>query len=270
MATTKTSEKSTKKPIVISVSNVKGGVVKTTTAATLAAGLNKLKKKKVLLIDADPQTNLTMCFMDEPEDSSTTLYALFNENKGIDELKVNLKKGLDIVPGDFELCSADIEFAMLPKRLEVLSKAIKKIEENYDFIIFDTPPNLGILTLNAFTASDYILTPMAAETFSLKAIKLLKKAKDWVEEDSEKELPVIGVLLTKYTDRFNISKAIEEYVNESAKLLDTKIFKSRIRNATVVLESQYVQSDLFEYAPKHPVTKDYEEFINEFLKRIGG
>jgi len=259
-----------KKPIIVAVSNIKGGVAKTTTAATLAAGLNKLKKKKVLMIDADPQTNLTLCFMDEPEEGEGTLYSIFKGEKSAKEVRNSLKKGLDIIPGDFELCSADLEFIRKPGAFKIINKALKKIEDEYDYIIFDTPPNLGILTLNAFNASDYIVTPMAAETFSLKAIKLLKKTIDFVEEDAEKKLPVAGILLTKYTNRTNISKAIEEYVEESAKLLKTKIFKSRIRNATVVIESQYMQMDLFEYAPKAPVTEDYAEFINEFVRITGG
>ena len=144
------------------------------------------------------------------------------------------------------------------------------MEKDYDFIIIDTPPNLGFLSLNAFMVSDYIVTPMAADSFSLKAIKLLKQTVDDVAEDGAKNIPVAGILLTRYTDRTNVAKILEDNVNAAASLLNTTIFNSRIRQATVVQESQLVKMDLFEYAPKAPVTQDYEAFIDELLERIGG
>ncbi len=252
----------------ISVSNIKGGVAKTTTAATLAAGLNK-RGYKVLMIDSDPQMNLTMCFINEPAEDAYSLYSLYDKNRTIDEIKVSIKPGLDLVPGDFELCSADMEFFKKAGSLKLLSKAIKALKDNYDYIIIDTPPNLGFLSLNAFMISDYIVTPMAADSFSLKAIRLLKKTLSEVAEEAEKEIPVAGVLLTKYTDRTNVARLLEDSVVTAAELLDTTVFESRIRQATVVQESQIVKMDLFEYAPKAPVTKDYESFIDELLSRIG-
>ena len=253
---------------VLSVSNIKGGVAKTTTAATLAAGLHK-RGNKVLMIDSDPQMNLTMCFVDEPEEGTPSLYTLYDKGASIDDIKVSIKEGLDLVLGDFELCSADMEFFKRAGSLKLLAKAVKGIKDNYDYIILDTPPNLGFLSLNAFMISDYIVTPMAADSFSLKAIRLLKKTLEEVAEEAEKDIPVAGILLTRYTDRTNVAKLLEDSVVTAAQLLNTTVFDSRIRQATVVQESQIVKMDLFEYAPKAPVTKDYDEFIDELLKRIG-
>ena len=143
---------------VISISNIKGGVAKTTTAATLAAGLNK-RGYKVLMIDSDPQMNLTMCFTHEPEEGTPSLYTLYNSGASINEIKVEIRDGLDLVLGDFELCSADMEFFKKAGSLKLLSKAVKALGEAYDFIILDTPPNLGFLSLNAFMISDCIVTP---------------------------------------------------------------------------------------------------------------
>lgn len=255
--------------MVITISNIKGGVAKTTTAATLAAGLNK-KGKSVLMIDSDPQTNLTMCFLPEPEDDAKTLYTVYSGEDSIDGAKQTIRPGLDIVVGDFGLCSADMEFLGKVGALKMLTKALKAMEDTYDFIIIDTPPNLGFLSLNAFMVSDFIVTPMAADSFSLKAIKLLKQTVDDVAEDGAKDIPVAGILLTRYTDRTNVAKILEDNVNAAASLLNTTIFDSRIRQATVVQESQLVKMDLFEYAPKAPVTQDYEAFIDELLERIGG
>ena len=255
--------------VTLSISNIKGGVAKTTTAATLAAGLHK-RGKRVLMIDSDPQTNLSMCFTEEPQDGDPSLYSIYSAGAKIDDIKIEVKPGLDLVVGDFSLCSADMEFLGKVGSLKLLGKAIKESNGNYDYVIIDTPPNLGFLSLNSFMTSDYIVTPMAADSFSLKAIRLLKKTIDDVAEDVGKDIPVAGILLTRYTDRTNVAKILEENVNAAAKLLNTSVFESRVRQATVVQESQLVKMDLFEYAPKAPVTKDYEAFINELLKRIEG
>lgn len=253
--------------MIISISNIKGGVAKTTTAATLAAGLHK-RGHRVLMIDSDPQTNLSMCFTNEPEDGEPSLYNIYSEGAKIDDIKKEIKPGLDLVIGDFSLCSADMEFLGKVGSLKLLSKAIKACEEEYDYVIIDTPPNLGFLSLNAFMTSDYIVTPMAADSFSLKAIRLLKSTIDDVAEDVGKDIPVAGILLTRYTNRTNVAKILEDNVNAAAELLNTTVFESRIRQATVVQESQLVKMDIFEYAPKAPVTRDYNEFIEELLKRI--
>ena len=255
--------------VTLSISNIKGGVAKTTTAATLAAGLHK-RGKRVLMIDSDPQTNLSMCFTKEPEDGDPSLYSIYSKGAKIDDIKLEIKPGLDLVVGDFSLCSADMEILGKVGSLKFLGKAIKESNGNYDYVIIDTPPNLGFLSLNAFMTSDYIVTTMAADSFSLKAIRPLKKTIDDVEEDVGKDIPVAGILLTRYTDRTNVAKILEDNVNAAAKLLNTSVFESRVRQATVVQESQLVKMDLFEYAPKAPVTKDYEAFINELLKRIEG
>lgn len=252
---------------VVSISNIKGGVAKTTTAATLAAGLHK-RGYKVLMIDSDPQTNLTMCFMQEPDDGTPSLYTVYKDNASFDEVKYQIKEGLDLISGDIELCSADIDFLGKIGALKYLTKSLKEVKEDYDFVIVDTPPNLGFLSLNAFMASDYIVTPMSSESFSLRAIRLLKRVLNDISEEEEKEIPVAGVLLTRYEARTNLVKLLEEIVNDTVSILDTTVFKSKIRNSIAIQESQLVKKDIFEYAPKSPVANDYNQFIDEFLERI--
>ena len=252
---------------VLTISNVKGGVAKTTTCATIGAGLTK-RGHKVLLIDSDPQMNLSMCFMNEPDEETPSLYSLYEKNVSIESIKIKIRDGLDLVPGDFELCSADMEFFKKAGSLKMLSKSIKSLKDSYDYVIIDTPPNLGFLSLNAFMISDAILTPMAADSFSLRAVRLLKRTLTEVADEADKEIPVCGILLTRYSDRTNVSKLLEESVNTAAELLNTTVFKSRIRQAIVVQECQLAKMDLFEYAPKAPVTGDYDALINELLERI--
>jgi chromosome partitioning protein len=251
---------------IISVSNVKGGVGKTSTAAILSAGLTQ-RGNNVLMIDSDPQTNLTMCFLPEPPDGTPSIYHVYADGKSLDEVRTSIKENLDLIIGDFELCNADMQF-LKAGRLKMLCKAIKSIKSDYDFIVIDTPPNLGILSLNAFLVSDYIIVPMAADSFSLKGVRLLKQTLDEVTEETEKAVSVTGLLLTKYTNRTNVSKLLEKSINSAAELLGTKVFSSRIRQATVLQESQVAKVDLLEYAPKAPVTLDYQAFIDEFLERI--
>ena len=243
---------------IISISNIKGGVGKTTTAVVLAVGLVE-KGYKVLMIDSDPQTNLTMCFMQEQTDQSPSLYHVYSDKKSIEEIKVAVKDKLDLIIGDFELCNADMK----------LKKAIQNIDGEYDFVIIDTPPNLGILSLNAFIASDYMLVPMTADSFSLKGVRLLKQTLEDVADETEKELPVAGILLTRYNSRTNVLRLLEKSLSAAAGLLGTKVFKNRIRQAVVLQECQIAKEDLFSYAANAKVTEDYRGFIDEFLERTG-
>ena len=253
---------------IVSISNIKGGVGKTTTAAVLAAGLAE-KGYRVLLIDSDPQTNLTMCFLQEQTDELSSLYDIYGDSESIDDVKVPVRDNMDLVIGDFELCNADMQFTKAG-RLKMLKKAIKSIGTEYDFIVIDTPPNLGILSLNAFIASNYVLVPMTVDSFSLKGVRLLKETLGDVKDETEKELPVAGILLTRYNSRTNVSKLLEKSLNSAATLLDTELFKSRIRQAVVVQESQIAKEDLFSYSPNAKVAEDYKGFIDEFLERVGG
>ena len=152
---------------IISVSNVKGGVGKTSTAAILSAGLTQ-RGNSVLMIDSDPQTNLTMCFLPEPPDGTPSIYHVYADGKSLDEVKTSIKENLDLIIGDFELCNADMQF-LKAGRLKMLRKAIKSIKSDYDFIVIDTPPNLGILSLNAFLVSDYIIVPIDRKSTRLNS-----------------------------------------------------------------------------------------------------
>lgn len=251
---------------IISVSNIKGGVGKTTTAAVLAVGLAD-KGYRVLMVDSDPQTNLTMCFMSELPEESYSLYHIYNDGELMDNVKVAVKENLDIVPGDFLLCNADMQF-LKAGRLKMLQKAFRNLNNEYDFAIVDTGPNLGLLSLNTFFASDYVIVPMSADSFSLKGVRLLKETLDDVAYEIEKELPVAGILLTRYNSRTNVSKLLEKSLNSAAELLGTKVFESRIRQAVVLQESQIAKEDLFSYAANAKVTEDYRGFIDEFLERV--
>lgn len=253
---------------VISVANVKGGVGKSTVSGTLASGLN-LRGFKVLMIDGDPQTNLTMSLLAEQADDIPSLYRVYSDGEPIDKVKISIGEGLDIVSGDFALCNADMQF-LKAGRLKMLQKALKNMKAEYDFVIIDTSPYLGVLSLNAFLASTHIIVPMHVDSFSLKGARILKQVLDDVSDEIESQIPVAGVLISKYNSRTKVSKLLEKSVNDAAELLGTTVFQSRIRQAVAVNECQIARESLFEYAPKATVTEDYRKFIDEFLERIGG
>ena len=251
---------------IISVSNIKGGVGKSSTVATLAAGLSQ-KGYRVLMVDSDPQTNLTMCFLPEQPDEAPSLYHIYGNGRKIEDVRTVINDRLDLIAGDFSLCNADMEF-LKAGRLKMLAKAFKELRTDYDFIIIDTPPNLGILSLNALIASECVIVPVAVDTFSLKGVRLLKQTLDDVEEETGRGLPVTGILLTRYNSRTNVSKLLETSMHSAAELLGTTVFNSRIRQAVVMQESQIAKEDLFTYAPKSQVAEDYREFVNEVIERV--
>lgn len=253
---------------IISVANIKGGVGKTSVCSAMAAGLAE-KGYKVLLIDSDPQTNLTMCFLQEQPDEIPSLYHVCNQMRDFDEVKISISDSIDLVPGDFALCNADMQF-LKAGRLKILQKAIGNLDSKYDFLVIDTPPNMGILSLNALIASNYVVVPMAADTFSLKGIRLLKQTLDEVSEEIGKTLPVAGILLTRYNCRTKVSKLLEKSINSAGELLETTVFRNRIRQAVVMQECQIAKADLFSYAPNAPVAGDFRGFIDELLERIAG
>lgn len=256
---------------IISVTNIKGGVGKTSVASTLAAGLGT-KGKKTLLIDADPQCNLTMCFLPEPSDEESTLYSIYKNGRSIDEVKVPVVKerNLDLVMGDFSLCNADLEF-LSAGRLNMLKKALRNMEEKYDFVVIDNPPNLGVLTLNSLMVSDWVIVPSLADSFSLKGERLLKQVLDEVSEEVEKKIPVAGIILTRYNSRTNVSRLLEASLQKAANLLETSVFQTRIRQGVALQECQIAKESLFTYdtSQKAGITKDYQMFVDELLERIG-
>lgn len=253
---------------VISIANIKGGVGKSTVSATLAAGLC-LKGYKVLMIDSDPQSNLTMSFLAEQADEIPSLYHVYSDGRAIDEVRISVREGLDLAVGDLGLSNADMLYVKVG-RIKMLQKALRNLKGDYDFVIIDCPPNLGVLSLNAFIASTHIIVPMHVDSFSLKGARILKQVLDDVSDELESQIPVAGVLISKYNSRTKVSKLLEKSVNDAAELLGTTVFQSRIRQAVAVNECQIARSSLFEYAPKATVTEDYRRFIDEFLERIGG
>lgn len=243
----------------VSVINQKGGVGKSTTAEMLVSALS-MKGFKVLAVDLDAQGNLSYSLAADLN-SPTVLEVLTEEISAKDAIK---KARGDIISSNKALAGADAFIADTGKEYR-LKEALEKIAQNYDFCIIDTPPALGILTINALTASNSVIIPAQADIYSLQGIENLEETIKAVKKYCNPALEIEGILLTRYNPRTILSREVSEMAEKLAKKLETKLFKSKIRDAVAVKEAQISQESLFKYAPKSNVTKDYENFINEFL-----
>lgn len=248
----------------ITITNQKGGVGKTTTAHVLATGLLK-RGFKVLVIDTDPQTNLTFTAGIDPLKEESTLYNVFKGEVLSSDAVVTSDVGFDMIPGSLELAGADMEFTQAGREY-MLKEALDPIQEHYDYCVIDTPPNIGILTINSLTASNKVVVPMGADVYSLQGLSQLQKLIEQVKKYCNSSLVIEGLLLTKYSPRAIINRQLKETLEKVSETLNTKVFKSYIREAVAIKEIQFSQSNIFVEYPDANVTKDYDCFIDELLE----
>ena len=246
---------------IITITNQKGGVGKTTTALALISGLHK-KGKKVLGIDLDPQGNLGFSLGVNIEEN-LSIYDVFRNKATIEEATIKTQFG-DVVISNILLSSAELEFNFAGREFMLRDK-IEKIKEDYDYIIIDTPPALNVLTVNAYTSSDSIIIPMVPEILSLLGISQLRDTVGTVKKYYNPSLTISGILLTKFNKRTNLAREVYEMAQSIADDLDTKVFKSKIRTGVSVAESPAHGESIIDYAPKSKPSQDYLDLINEVL-----
>ena len=243
-------------------SNQKGGVGKTTSAAALAAGLSS-RGYKVVAVDLDPQCNFCLSSGVDMLTVKHTLYDVFKGDAQVDDVIVP-GLGYDIIPGGLALAAADMEFTQTGREY-MLSEALEAVSDRYEFAVIDTPPTLGILTINALTAADGVIIPLTADVYALQGLNQLNGLIHSVKKYSNKGLQIYGLLLTKYNERQNVTKALRDQVEAAAGQLGTKLFKTAIRESVAVREAQLLHSDFLKEAPNANAAIDYEAFITEFI-----
>lgn len=246
---------------VIAISNHKGGVGKTTTAINIGAGLNRLGKS-VLLIDLDPQANLSQSL--GLIDQENNIYSAL---KGEQPLQpVEILAGLHVVPAVLDLSGAEIELSAEPGREYILRELIEPLRASYDFIIIDSPPSLGLLTINAFTAADLVFIPVQAEFLALQGLSKLLEVLDKIRKRLNKGLQLGGVLITRYDQRRVLNRDVAATIQQH---YPEAVFTTMIRENIALAEAPTQASDIFRYNGKSAGAEDYLALSREILERTG-
>ncbi len=249
---------------IIAICNQKGGTGKTTTAVNLAS-LLALHGKKILLVDADPQGNATSGLGVNKNVIKKSVYDVFLGRIPIKEiLQKSAIVGLDILPSNINLTGAEIELVGAISRETRLKRALASVKEEYDFIFIDSPPSLGLLTLNAFVASDSILIPIQCEFYALEGVSQLLNTIRLIKEGLNSDLTVEGVLLTMADFRTNLTN---EVISEIKNYFKEKVYKTIIPRNIKLSEAPSFGKPVALYDKTSIGAKKYEEFAMEFLGR---
>lgn len=245
---------------IIALTNQKGGVAKTTSTMNIGAALAQLNKK-VLLVDLDPQHNLTVSLGIPAHELDKTIYDLLKKTAQPDEVIIH-RKSFDVLPASLRLSAADMELSNIPGREFLLKETISTIE-GYDFILLDSPPSLGLLTLNALTAAQEIFIPLQTQFLALQGISMLMETVQIVQTRLNPKLEVSGIIATLFDGRKKLDREVIDYVQE---LFGDKLFKTFIRENIALAEAPSFGKTIFEYRANSHGAEDYLALAHEIMK----
>lgn len=244
---------------IIAIANHKGGVGKTTSVVNIGARLANMGKK-VLLIDLDPQASLSQSLgVIDPE---ATIYDSIRGERPLQPL--NIYKNLDLIPSDLDLSGAEIELSSQVGREYVLRDLIEDIKNSYDFVIIDCPPSLGLLTVNALTASDEVLIPLQAQFLAMRGLTKLLEVIDQIKKRLNKKLVIGGVFITQFDTRKILNRNVLDTIN---KHFNNNVFQTSIRDNVALAEAPTQGLDIFRYSPKCYGAEDYTALSAEIVNR---
>lgn len=243
--------------MIYAVSNHKGGVGKTTSAINIGAAL-ATRKKRVLLIDLDPQANLTQSL--GIKDSQLTIYDNLKGEKLISPIEY--KNNLYVLPSSLDLSAAEIELSSEPGREYILKEFLSKLDNKYDYILIDCPPSLGLLTINALTAANFVIIPMQAEYLPLRGLAKLNEVINKIKTRLNTRLEIGCVFLTQYDARKILNRDVAESVSE---FFGKKFLKNKISNNVALAEAPSQGKDIFSYNRNCKGAEDYMSLTQEIL-----
>jgi chromosome partitioning protein len=247
---------------IICITNQKGGVGKTTTAVNLGVGL-KSHGKDILLVDLDPQANLTSSIGLKNQSFKCTVYELLKGEAAVDEAAI-FHNGVHVIPSAINLSGADIELSTIPGRELLLKEALSGVSSRFDCILIDCPPSLGLLTLNAMAAARQLFIPIQPEYLPLEGVKMLLSTIDIVKKRLNKDLEISGVIVTMYDSRQNLDREVMETIRGHFK---EKVFKTFIRKNVSLAEAPGFGQDIYQYKPDSVGAQDYSELCREIIRR---
>jgi chromosome partitioning protein len=248
---------------IVSVVNQKGGVGKTTTSMNLAAFLAEAGKY-VLLVDLDPQGNATSGFGNDINNLAGTYESLSDVTRTKEYIIPSAHQGLSILPGGANLAGAQVELVNEFNRERKLEQALMSIRSDYDYIIIDNPPSLGLLTINGLVASDSVLVPVQAEYYALEGLGQLMQTVNLVREHLKPDLAIMGAVITMFDPRTNLSNQV---LQELYKHFPGKIFRSVIPRSVRLAEAPSFGKSIVHYDPASKAARAYERLAREFLER---
>ncbi len=252
---------------VIAVANQKGGVGKTTTAVNLSACVAAVGKK-VLLLDMDPQANATSGLGVEKIEGASVYQALLDHGRLLEKIKPTSYENLSIIPSEVDLCGADIELSRMEQHLRRLELALQPVRENggFDVILIDCPPSLGILTLNAFTAADWLLVPLQCEYYALEGISMITRLLGQLRDSgANSRLQLLGVIMTMFDGRTKLSQQV---VGEVRQHFGDLVFDTVVPRATRLAEAPSFGKPIIYYDKYSAGASAYEVLAGELLKRL--
>ena len=253
---------------VISIAIQKGGAGKTTTAINLAGAL-QLAGKKTLLVDADPQANLTQSLSVSDQLEHNLYTELLKEISGLEsdlsQVIIKTKSGLQIVPSTIDLARGELELVSVYGREQVFSWMLADLKNKFDFIFIDCPSAFGILTVNALVAANHVLIPIQSSYFALEGTDDLLETIEKIRSRPNPELNLLGVLVTLFDKRTLLSKDVDAHIR---KVFGPKTFKTVITRSVRLEESPAHKKPIMYYAPRSSGAEEYDNLAKEVLKRV--